>query len=743
MEKDVGSKAARVERKHCQRFQRTISPHLPGDAAKSNRFQVGGGAKRWPPSRKSSNSGVQVEKEPRWGFAVCPMAGFRLFDLNPEQQKAVLTTEGPLLILAGAGTGKTRVITARVAHLIAEGVDPGSILAVTFTNKAANEMRERLAAMVEKSKAKKVLMSTFHALCVRILRTGIERLGYKRNFSIYDEGDTTGLIKKIITRTAAQDEKLDPGLAKSLISKAKNNGWREPSPGDEKSLAGAVFARYQTELKALNAVDFDDLLLLSVQLLEEHEEVRKQWQDRFRYLMVDEFQDTNSLQLRLVSQLADERMNVAVVGDDDQSIYGWRGAEVTNILEFESHFPNPTVVKLEQNYRSTNPILQTANTLIRNNPRRRPKNLWSAVEGGEKVRLIAMPDDREEAQYIGDDIQRRQMEDGLKWEDFAILFRMNAQSRLLEQQLRHLKIPYKVIGGKSFFDRREVKDLLAYASCVLNTDDDVSLLRIINTPARGMSPGVVEKAIAHSTKLQCSVWQALGDSGLQAELSSRASTAVGQFVEFVDRYETRLNQPLVDQPAILRELVEETGYLEDLRRSCKTPEEALSRETNVREMLKSFDEYGATSTEGLRGFLDEMLLRQEREEDDDDDSKGSGVTLITLHAAKGLEFPNVYLVGLEEGIIPHDRSKMEGTVDEERRLLYVGITRARQRLSITWCQQRFKFGSVTPCNLSSFAKELPPEFVSQESLKQMQNTPVTVESAKARFDAMRAMLERL
>ena len=671
------------------------------------------------------------------------MAGFRLFDLNPEQQKAVLTTEGPLLILAGAGTGKTRVITARVAHLIAEGVDPGSILAVTFTNKAANEMRERLAAMVEKSKAKKVLMSTFHALCVRILRTGIERLGYKRNFSIYDEGDTTGLIKKIITRTAAQDEKLDPGLAKSLISKAKNNGWREPSPGDEKSLAGAVFARYQTELKALNAVDFDDLLLLSVQLLEEHEEVRRQWQERFRYLMVDEFQDTNSLQLRLVSQLADARMNVAVVGDDDQSIYGWRGAEVTNILEFESHFPNPTVVKLEQNYRSTNPILQTANTLIRNNPRRRPKNLWSAVAGGEKVRLIAMPDDREEAQYIGDDIQRRQMEDGLKWEDFAILFRMNAQSRLLEQQLRHLKIPYKVIGGKSFFDRREVKDLLAYASCVLNTDDDVSLLRIINTPARGMSPGVVEKAIAHSTKLQCSVWQALGDKCLQAELSSRASTAVAQFVEFVDRYETRLNQPLVDQPAILRELVEETGYLDDLRRSCKTPEEALSRETNVREMLKSFDEYGATSTEGLRGFLDEMLLRQEREEDDDDDSKGSGVTLITLHAAKGLEFPNVYLVGLEEGIIPHDRSKMEGTVDEERRLLYVGITRARQRLSITWCQQRFKFGSVTPCNLSSFAKELPPEFVSQESLKQMQNTPVTVESAKARFDAMRAMLERL
>jgi DNA helicase-2/ATP-dependent DNA helicase PcrA len=671
------------------------------------------------------------------------MAGFRLFDLNPEQQKAVLTTEGPLLILAGAGTGKTRVITARVAHLIAEGVDPANILAVTFTNKAANEMRERLALMVEKTKAKKVLMSTFHALCVRILRTGIERLGYKRNFSIYDEGDTTGLIKKIIARTAAQDEKLDPGLAKALISKAKNSGWREPAPGDEKSLAGAVFARYQMELKALNAVDFDDLLLLSVQLLEEHEEVRRQWQERFRYLMVDEFQDTNSLQLRLVSQLADERMNVAVVGDDDQSIYGWRGAEVTNILEFESHFPNPTVVKLEQNYRSTNPILQTANALIRNNPRRRPKNLWSAAEGGEKVRLLAMPDDREEAQYICEDIQRRQMEESLKWEDFAILFRMNAQSRLLEQQLRHLKIPYKVIGGKSFFDRREIKDLLAYASCVLNTDDDVSLLRIINTPARGMSPAVVEGAIEHSSRAGCSVWEALRNDDYHSELGSRAATAVTRFVDLVDRYETRLNQPMADQPALLRELVEETGYLEDLRRSCKTPEEALSRETNVREMLKAFDEYGASSTGGLRGFLDEMLLRQEREEEDDDESKGSGVTLITLHAAKGLEFPHVYLVGLEEGILPHDRSKMEGTVEEERRLLYVGITRARLRLVITWCQQRLKFGSVTPCNLSSFAKELPAEFVSQESLKQIQNTPVTAESAKARFDAIRAMLERL
>ena len=672
------------------------------------------------------------------------MAGFRLFDLNPEQQKAVLTTEGPLLILAGAGTGKTRVITARVAYLIAEGVEPSQILAVTFTNKAANEMRERLAAMVEKHKSSKVLMSTFHALCVRILRADIERLGYKKNFSIYDEGDQTGLIRKIITRTAARDEKLDPNVAKALISKAKNNGWREPAPGEERSLAGAVFARYQSELKTLNAVDFDDLLLLCVQLLEEHPEVRERWQQRFRYLMVDEFQDTNRLQLRLISQLADANQNVAVVGDDDQSIYGWRGAEVTNILEFESHFPNPTVVKLEQNYRSTNAILQTANALIRNNPRRRPKNLWSAVPGGDKVRLMALPDDREEAQFIGEDIQMRQMEGGLAWEDFAVLFRMNAQWRLIEQKLRQLKIPYRVIGGKSFFDRREIKDLLAYASCVLNADDDVSLLRIINTPARGMGAGVVEAAITFSTQARCSVWEALRNPQFQESQSTRARGAITGFVSLMDGYETRLNTPLANQPAILRELFEEVGYLEDLRRTCKTPEEALSRETNVREMLKSFEEYGAKSQEGLRGFLDEMLLRQEREEEDEDeDSKGGGVSLITLHAAKGLEFPHVYLVGLEEGILPHDRSKMEGTVDEERRLLYVGITRARQRLNVTWCQQRIKFGSVTPCNISSFAKELPTEFVEHKSYAEARNAPVSLETAKSKFDAMRAMLENL
>jgi DNA helicase-2/ATP-dependent DNA helicase PcrA len=667
------------------------------------------------------------------------MAGFRLFDLNPEQEKAVRTVEGPLLILAGAGTGKTRVITARVAYLIAQGVAPEHILAVTFTNKAANEMRERLATLVEKAQAKKVTMSTFHALCVRILRQDIEPLGYKRNFSIYDEGDQIGLIKKIIARTAARDEKLDPNLAKNLISKAKNQAWT--APADEQTLAGAVYARYQAELKTLNALDFDDLLVLAVRLLAEHPDVRERWQRRFQFLMVDEFQDTNRLQLELISHLTGPQRNVAVVGDDDQSIYGWRGAEVSNILEFEAHFANPAVIKLEQNYRSTNAILNTANHLIKNNPRRRAKQLWSAHGDGAKVRVVQMSDDRQEAEFVANEIAARQVTEPAQWEDFAVLFRMNAQSRLIEQNLRQLKIPYRIIGGKSFFDRREVKDLLAYASVMLNTEDDVSLLRIINTPARGISSTTIERATALSSARKCSVFLVLGDEGFRSELPVRARQAVEAFVEMLDGFETKLNTPLANQAAVWRELLDKVGYLEDLRRSCKTPEEGLSRETNVIELLRSCEEHQGRSSDGLRGFVDELMLRNERE--DDDEMKGAGVTLITLHAAKGLEFPHVYLIGVEEGVLPHDRSKLEGTVDEERRLLYVGITRAQKTLSLTWCRHRFKFGSAAPCSASSFFKELPLEWIEHRDAGQLLNAPVEHDSGAGRFAAMKAMLEGL
>ena len=672
------------------------------------------------------------------------MAEFRLFDLNPEQEAAVRTTEGPLLILAGAGSGKTRVITMRVAFMISQGIAPENILAVTFTNKAATEMRERLAGMVAHEEAKKVTMSTFHALCVRILRQDIQALGYKKNFSIYDEGDQLGLIKKITARIAARDEKLDPHNAKNAISKAKNNGWREPQ--DDKTLLGAVFARYNAELKLLNAVDFDDLILLTVQLLNEHSEIRERWQRRFRYVMVDEFQDTNRLQLDLVALIAGAREpgvrpNVAVVGDDDQSIYGWRGAEVSNILEFETHFPNPKVVKLEQNYRSTNIILGTANSLIKNNPRRRPKKLWSAKEGGEKVKIIAMPDDRQEAEFIAEEINARKTAESLKWEDFAVLFRMNAQSRLMEENLRRLHVPYRIIGGKSFFDRREVKDVLAYASCLLNVDDDVALLRIVNTPARGISDATVEKATQWSITREQSVFKALRDPEFLSTLRKSTQESIETFATFLDDFETKLHEPLSNQPAVLRTLIKDSGYLADLQRTCKTPEEWLDREKSINDIMASFDQYEGRSDKGLQGFLDEMMLRQEREEDKEDDQ--GGVTLITLHASKGLEYPHVYLMGVEEGVIPHDRSKLEGTVDEERRLLYVGITRAQKTLSLTWCRQRMKYGSAAPCLASSFLKEFDPDLVEHKDVGEILSAPVTEEKAAAKFDAMLAMLGKI
>ncbi len=628
----------------------------------------------------------------------------------------------------------------RVAHLIAEGVDPAHILAVTFTNKAAAEMRERLARLVDAAAAKKVTMSTFHALCLRILRAGIDRLGYKNNFSIYDEGDQLGMIKKIITRTAAKDEKLDPQVAKASISKAKNSGWAPPA--DEETLIGAVYARYCQELKTANAVDFDDLLLLTVRLLSEHVDVRQRWRERFRYIMVDEFQDTNRLQLELVTLLADARRNVAVVGDDDQSIYGWRGAEVSNILEFEHHFPGPAIVKLEQNYRSTNCVLGTANSLIQHNPRRRPKRLWSAAGDGETVRLVEAPNDREEGQFVAEEIQRRHLDSGDPWEHFAVLFRMNAQSRVLEENLRRLQIPYRIVGGKSFFDRREVKDLIGYMSVLVNHEDDANLLRIINNPARGISAATVAAALEWSAQRKCSLWSALESNDLLGSFSNRASESTRAFVQLIESYAATLAQPLTEPAAILTKLIAEIGYASELRRSCKSADEADTRESNLHDMLRDLAHFTSRSTKGLRGFLDEIVLDQEREEDKQEDiEKKRGVTLITFHAAKGLEFFHVYLVGLEEGILPHDRSKAEGTIDEERRLLYVGITRARRTLTMTHCRERMKFGSATACQSSSFIAELAPEFIERVDLRKLLRTPVAESTGKSRFAQMRAALQ--
>ena len=674
------------------------------------------------------------------------MGSFRLFDLNDAQRAAVMQTQGPVLILAGAGTGKTRVITARIAYLVAQGVKPSSILAVTFTNKAAGEMRERVGGMVSEEEAKKLTLSTFHALCVRLLRQDIEPLGWKKNFSIYDQGDSLGLIRAIITRTAAKDEKLEPGAAQSLVSKLKNDP-RIAAGGapSENTLIGAVFNRYQAELKRMNAVDFDDLLLLAVRLLKEQAQVRDKWRERYHYLMVDEFQDTNRLQLELVSLLAHgQPPNVCVVGDDDQSIYGWRGAEVSNILEFERHFPAPTVVKLEQNYRSTNAILHTANSLIKNNPRRRPKTLWSEHGTGDKVRLVPAPNELEEAAYIITEMRQKiTAGQAQSFGDFAVIYRMNSQGDFIERQLKEAGIECNRVGGKSFFDRREVKDVLAYIACLLNTDDDSALLRIINLPPRGLGDSTIDRAMAHSITKRTSLFKAINDPEFLATTSARVREAFEAFGELLDGFETKMLAVGASYEEVVTRLLDEIGYFPEMRRHCKNEEEALRRETNVRDLVRDLGRYQERSPDGgLRGFVDKLTLDQERQDKKREDflAQVPRVTLITLHAAKGLEFPHVYLLGLEEGLLPHDRSKIEGTVDEERRLLYVGITRARRYLTMSYCANRTKFGSAMSCTPSSFLKELSRDYLELIQASAVLNAPASETSARSHFSRMKGIL---
>lgn len=642
-----------------------------------------------------------------------------------------------MLILAGAGTGKTRVITSRIAWLVSQDVTPDSILAVTFTNKAAREMKERVGGMVESSAASLITVCTFHALCVRILRRYIDRLGYKLNFTIYDDGDQSGLIKKIINRLSASDEKLDHNVARALISKAKNQGLGPPQ--DDETLVGAVYARYQQELKNLNAVDFDDLLVLAVRILNEFPDVQQMLQEQYRHLLVDEFQDTNNLQMQLVALLASgKRPNVCVVGDDDQSIYGWRGADISNILEFESHYPNPAIFKLEQNYRSTNQILGAANRLIANNQKRRSKKLWSQREATESVRIVAVTDDRTEADFVVSEMAARRELERVPWEHFAIIYRMNAQARLLEENLRRMKIPYRLIGGRSFFDRREVKDILAYLSVIFNPQDDQALLRIIQTPPRGIGAVTVENALEQSRKDNKSLFESLTDPAYTSGLATRARESIKKFAEELEVLKIRLATPGARAASEIKTYLNDCNYFDHMRRSCKTPEEAQRRETAVYDILNDLDEFQKKNKKEIHEFLDEMALHREREEDKDE--QGRGVTLITMHASKGLEFPNVYLVGAEEGILPHERSKQEGTVDEERRLFYVGITRAMKSLMITHCQARMRFGTKTFCLQSSFLKEILGDGVEQTSQTEIDNEPMDEEEVEDFFAQMRASL---
>lgn len=628
---------------------------------------------------------------------------FAFDQLNLPQREAVKTIHGPVLILAGAGTGKTRTVTMRIAHMVDEGIPPANILSVTFTNKAANEMRERVKDMLGPAKGKEITLGTFHAFCMKLLRVHAEAIGYKTNFSIYSQSEQVSLVKKILARLMTKEESLDANVALSRISKAKNYGI---SLGDAaQSLDAALLQLYTDELRALNAMDFDDLLLKAVELLEEHEDVRKQVQQKLRYAMVDEFQDTNTLQMRLLRALVAKPYNICVVGDDDQSIYGWRGADITNINEFESFFPGAKVIKLEENYRSTTPILHTANSLIKNNVGRRPKSLWSQNPGSQPVRLVLAEDDKEEAELICDEMLEANRK-GDKFDDMAVLFRTNDQSRILESEFRKKKIPYRIVGARSFFDRREVKDILAYLHVMANPDDDVSLLRILNTPTRGIGTSTADLARDHSIAKKTSIYTALKDPAFQALLTQRMKMLVGNFIDQIDLFKAHAAQPMVELAPLAEKVIVEIGYRDYLAKLAKTPTDVENWEIGLKMLKQSLTWFDERDNKGtLQDFLDETSLNDDREEKDDI-TKKTGVCLITMHASKGLEFPIVWLPGLEEGILPHKRSIEEGTKDEERRLFYVGITRAMRRLTLSHCRYRMKWGQKQTCMPSSFLKEL-------------------------------------
>ena len=669
-----------------------------------------------------------------------------LSGLNPQQRKAASTIEGPVLILAGAGTGKTRTLTHRVGYMISRGISPENILAVTFTNKAAREMQKRVLKLIPKrrsdddGKPLKPTICTFHSLCVRILRRHIDKLGYKRNFVIYSESEQLGVVKKILAAITGKDVKADPRELHALLSRIKNAGPNRQVFGDEDSLAMAetLRRRYDTALKACNAVDFDDLLVLALRLFEEHPEALEQCRARYRYVMVDEYQDTNAPQFELVRALAGEHRNVCVVGDDDQSIYGWRGADVTNLLNLEEHFPGVKVIKLEQNYRSTNTILEAANAVIRNNPRRRPKQLWSANGRGELIRLQAFEHEEEEARTVVNEIEFNRMARRIPWREHAILFRTNIQARPLETALRTAGVRYHLIGGLSFFDRREIRDFLAYLKTFINPNDDAGLLRIANVPARGLSDVTMERLLAASQERKCSVWSVMNNDLVLHEFQTRTRHSIEGFVNLIETTRTSLEQDTLSLARWAEDFLGQIDYSAELRKGEKDPEAAENRMRNLKDLIATMDNKDDLAPdERLTRFLDDLTLDAERESEKEE--AGDAVTLITTHSCKGLEFPHVYLVGCEEGLLPHSRSMEEDTLDEERRLFYVALTRAMKTLALTHCLSRKKYGQIVPCHPSSFLKELPSELVEDQNDKNAE--PVSVDEGADMFAAMRAALE--
>jgi len=678
--------------------------------------------------------------------------------LNPQQRQAVEAVRGPVLILAGAGTGKTRVITFRIAHMIAAGIPPAQILGVTFTNKAAREMRERVNQLIPRPRrsaarrdpaaeaATRPTICTFHSLCVRILREHIEKLGYKRQFVIYDESEQLGVVRKVLSHLSAKGEKIEPGAVLSVLSRFRNAGRAGAGYIDPETrvLASLVLPRYESALRACNAVDFDDLILLTLRLFREHPDALAACRAKYGYVMVDEYQDTNGSQFELVHSLTREHRNLCVVGDDDQSVYGWRGADLSNLLDMERHFPEVKVVKLEQNYRSTNTILEAANAVIRLNLQRRGKQLWSDKGRGTRIVLRTFPNDEEEARGTVERIEHDRVTRRVPWSQQAILFRTNAQSRPLEAALRQAGVRYQLIGGQSFFDRREVRDFLAYLKTFLNPHDDTSLLRIANVPARGLSDVTMERLVAASQERKCSVFSVMRNPAVTTTFVARTRESIEAFLAFIEGTKAVLLAPGAPAAGAMQDwalrFLETTGYFNDVRRNEKNAEVAETRIRSLKEIAVTLEGRGEADQTGfdrLQTFLEEVTLDSDRESEQED--PGDVVTLITMHSCKGLEFPHVAIVGLEDGLLPHSRSREEGTLDEERRLFYVALTRAMQTLVISHCATRKKYGKPITCTPSPFLKDLPPELV--EDGDETARQPVTVGTGKSLFDAMRAALQ--
>ena len=678
-----------------------------------------------------------------------------LTKLNPEQREAVQATHGPVLILAGAGTGKTRVITHRIAFLLQKGVMPHNILAVTFTNKAAREMQERVRKLLPKGKKKsdpssevrpnKPTICTFHSFCVRVLRRYIDKLGYKRNFVIYDQSDQLGTIRKLTSDWSKSNINIKPAEWLGFLSRLRNTSSLESLGLDAATirLAERLMTRYETALKACNAVDFDDLIILTLKLFNEHPEVLTSCREMYRYVMVDEYQDTNGKQFQLIHALTSEHRNLCVVGDDDQSIYGWRGAEIANLLNLEDHFPEVRVVKLEQNYRSTSIILDAANAVIRHNPLRKDKTLWSQKGKGPLIRLMAFESDEAEADAIVEEIEVQRMSSKIPWKDQSILFRTNLQARPIETALRKAKVKYRLVGSQSYFDRREVKDVLAYLRVMLNPDDDISLLRIANVPARGLSAKTMQTLLQISQDRRASVYAVMRHTDVQEQLHNAARKSVQSFLQFMDETRAFLSGESTDSiSGWAREFLEQTGYFIDLKHSEKDPKAAENRLQSAMDLLSSIDELtnkivNKPGDEKLAHFLEEISLDQDRFENENE--QPDAVTMITMHSCKGLEFPHVHIVGMEQGLLPHTRSVEEGTMDEERRLFYVAITRAMESLTISHCETRKKYGQITSCEPSRFLTELPAECV--EVVDGVFQRPATKESGAAMFDALKASLD--